>query len=151
MKRIIIKVNQGRNYIYSTPTKSMEFFNGFLAIFFGLVFLVNGTALGLLKLYLNFSYIGPKWVWGIPVLLGVLQLKYACSDSLESNVKSALIMHTCSLMWFIISLLFGSDYPPLSTGFFTYLCIAAMCSLTALHLDGQNAYELLLRKEIKDA
>lgn len=151
MKKIIMKVNQGRNYIYSTPTKSMEFLNGFLSIFFGLVFLANGTVLGLLKLYLNFSYIGPKWVWGIPVLLGVLQLKYACSDSLESNVKSALIMHTCALMWFIISLLFGSDYPPLSTGFFTYLCIAAMCSLTALHLDGQNTYELLLRKEIKDA
>lgn len=151
MKRIIKKVNQGRNYLFSTPTKSMEFLNGSLSVTFGLIFLANGAALSMLKTYLNFAYIGPKWLWSVMILLGVLQLKYACSDTLESNVKSALTLHTCAVMWFVICLMFGSDYPPLSTAFTTYLCFAVMCSLTALHLDGQNTYELLLRKEIKDA
>ena len=150
MKRIIIKANQARNYVFSTPTKSVEFLTAFLAISFGLVFLINGSALSALKLYLNFAYIGPIWIWVASVLLGLLQLKYACSDTLESNIKSALTMHTCAVMWFILSLMFGSDYPPLSTAFTTYMCISIMCSLTAFHLDAQNTYELLLRKEIKD-
>lgn len=28
MKRVIIKVNQGRNYLFSTPTKPFQFING---------------------------------------------------------------------------------------------------------------------------
>lgn len=28
MKKVIIKVNQGRNYLFSTSTKSIEFING---------------------------------------------------------------------------------------------------------------------------
>ena len=151
MKRIIIKINQARNYVFSTPTKSMEFLTAFLAISFGSVFIINGKALTALKLYLNFSYAGPTWIWIVAVILGLLQLRYACSDTLESNVKSALTMHTCAVMWFILSLMFGSDYPPLSTAFTTYLCICVMCSLTAFHLDAQNTYELIVRKEIKDA
>lgn len=37
MKKIIIKVNQGRNYLFSTPTKPIEFTNGVVSLFFGLV------------------------------------------------------------------------------------------------------------------
>lgn len=37
MKKVIIKVNQGRNYLFSTATKPIQFLNGVVSIFFGLV------------------------------------------------------------------------------------------------------------------
>ena len=150
MKRIIIKVNQGRNYLFSTATKPIQFLNGVLSLFFGIVYLINGSTLNQLKIYLNFSYMGPIWIWWVVIFLGILQLNYMRRDILDSNIKSALVMHTCALMWFVISILFGSDYPPLSTGFFTYFWISVVCSLTALQIDNQNTYELLIRKELEE-
>lgn len=150
MKRIIKKVNQGRNYLFSTPTKPIQFLNGVISLFFGLVYLISGPTLNQLKIYLNFSYMGPIQIWWIVVFLGILQLNYARKDTLDSNIKSALVMHTCALMWFVISVLFGSNYPPLSTGFFTYFWLSLVCSLTALQIDNQNAYELLMRKELEE-
>ena len=150
MKRIIIKVNQGRNYLFSTSTKPIQFLNGVISLFFGLVYLISGSSLSRLKIYLNFTYVGPIQIWWILVFLGILQLNYVRKDTLDSNIKSALVMHCCALMWFVISILFGSNYPPLSTGFFTYFWLSVVCSLTALQLDSQNAYELLMRKELED-
>ena len=150
MQRIIKKVNKGRNYLFSTPTKPIQFLNGVLSVFFGLVYLINGASLNQLKSYLNFSYMGPIWIWWIVVFLGILQINYMRRDTLDFNIKSALVMHTCALMWFVISILFGSDYPPLSTGFFTYFWLSVVCSLTALQIDNQNAYELLMRKELEE-
>lgn len=150
MQRIAKKVNIGSNYLFSTPTKPVQFLNGVLTTFFGLVYLINGSVLNQLKTYLNFSYIGPIWIWWLVVFLGILQLKYMRKDTLDSNIKSALVMHTCALMWFVISILFGSNYPPLSTGFFTYFWFSVVCSLTALQIDNQNTYELLMRKELEE-
>lgn len=150
MQRIIKKVNRGRNYLFSTPTKPIEFLNGLLSVFFGLVYLINGSSLSQLESYLNFSYMGPIWIWWIVVFLGMLQLNYMRRDTLDFNIKSALVMHTCALMWFVISVLFGSNYSPLSTGFFTYFWLSAVCSLTALQLDNRNTYELLIRKELEE-
>ena len=74
MKRIIIKVNQGRNYLFSTATKPIQFLNGVVSLFFGLVYLINGSTLNQLKIYLNFSYIGILWIWWVVLFLGILQL-----------------------------------------------------------------------------
>lgn len=150
MKHIISKANQFREYLFSTPTKPIEFLNGVVSLFFGLVYIINGSSLNQLKIYLNFSYMGPIWIWWIVVFLGILQLNYMRKDTLDSNIKSALVTHTCALMWFVISVLFGLDYPPLSTGFFTYFWLSVVCSLTALHIDKKNAYELLIRKELEE-
>ena len=150
MQRIIKRVNRGSNYLFSTPTKPIQFLNGVVSLFFGLVYLINGSSLNQLKIYLNFSYMGPIWIWWVVVFLGILQLNYMRKDTLDFNIKSALVMHTCALMWFVISILFGSDYPPLSTGFFTYFWISVVCSLAALQLDNRNTYELLIRKELEE-
>ena len=56
MKRILIKVNQGGSYLFSTPTKPIQFLNGVVSLFFGLVYLIIGSSLNQLKIYLNFSY-----------------------------------------------------------------------------------------------
>ena len=106
VKKIIIKVNQGRNYLFSTATKPIQFLNGVVSLFFGLVYIINGASLNQIKVYLNFAYMGPIWIWWVVVFLGILQLNYMRRDALDSNIKSALVMHTCALMWFVISILF---------------------------------------------
>ena len=144
------RVNKGRNFLYSTPTKIIEFLMSMCSLSFGTVYLLNGAALNKLKIYLSFAYIGPIWLWWVMIILGVLQFHYMRKDTLDSNIKSALVMHVVAVMWFIIAVMFLTDYPPLSTGFFTYFWFSVVCSLTALELDSQNTMELLLRKEIKD-
>lgn len=151
MKRIILKVNQGRQYLFSTSTKSIEFLNGLSAFLFGLVFLLNGAALGNYKFYLNFNYIGPIWVWWFVVILGAIQLNSMRKDTLESNMISAIALKLSALMWFMSALMFGSDYPPLSTGFFTYLSFSLVMVLAGFHLSAQNTYELLLRNENRES
>ena len=151
MQRIIKTVNRGREYIYSTPTKAMELLNGLFSSFFCLVFLINGDTLSGFRIYINFNYLGPKWFWIFMLFIGLAQLNYMRKDTLESNIKSALVMHISSVNWLVVAIMFGSIYPPLSTGFFTYSWFSVISCLTALHLDSQNTYELLIRKEIKDA
>lgn len=150
MKRIIMKVNQGRRYLFSTPTKAIEFLNGLATILFGLVFLLNGSILGKFKLYLNFNYVGPLWVWGIVVMLGMVQLNSMRKDTLESNMLSAITLKVSALVWFLIAIMFGADYPPLSTGIGTYFSMGVVFVLAGLHLSGQNEYELLIREEYRD-
>ena len=150
MKTVIKKVNKARNFLYSTPTKIIEFLTGICSLSFGLVYALNGESLNRLKVYFSFAYVGPIWIWWVMVILGILQLNYMRKETLDSNIKSALTMHVSAVIWFIIAIMFVTDYPPLSTGFFTYFWFSAICSLTALQIDSQNTYELLIRKETKD-
>ena len=59
-----------------------------MSLFFGLVYLINGSSLSRLKNYLSFSYIGPIWIWWIAVFLGILQLNYMRSATLDYIIKS---------------------------------------------------------------
>lgn len=149
MKRIINKVHEGREYLFSTPTKAIEFLNGICALMFGLVFLMNGSTLGKFKFYLSFAYVGPLWVWWFVVILGAVQLNAMRKDTLESNMLSAIFLKLSALMWFLSALMFGSDYPPLSTGFFTYVNFSLVTVLAGFHLSIQNTFELLLRDEVR--
>ena len=149
MKRILLKVNQGRVYLFSTPTKAIEALNGLTLSLFGLVFLINGATLGQYKFYVNFMYMGPSWIWWVVMLLGITQLNAARKDTLESNMMSAICLKLSALVWFVISLMFGSDYPPLSTGFFTYMSFSLLNVLGGFHLSAQNTYELLMRNEYR--
>lgn len=150
MKRIIQKVNLGRRYLFSTPTKAIEFLNGIALILFGLVFLLNGNMLGKYRLYLDFNYVGPLWVWGIVVIIGLIQLTHMRRDNLESNMVSAITLKVSALVWFLIAVMFGADYPPLSTGIGTYFILGLVDVLAGLHLSGQNDYELLIREEYRN-
>lgn len=150
MKRISMKVNYARRYLFSTPTKAVEFLNGLALTLFGLVFLLNANMLGKYKLYLNFNYVGPLWVWGIVVFIGLVGLNSMRKDTLESNMLSAITLKVSSLIWFLIAVMFGADYPPLSTGIGTYFSMGVVNVLAGLHLSGQNEFELLVREEYRN-
>lgn len=150
MRRIIKKINQGREFLFSTPTKSIEFLNGLCILFFGLVFLFNGASLGEHKFYISFTFIAPPWLWWICVIVGVTQLRAMNKDTLESNMMSVLMLKSSALLWFLFAILFGAEYPPLSTGFFTYLWFSMVSLMAGFHLSAQNTFELLLREEYRN-
>ena len=145
MNKVILKVNQGREFLFSTPTKSIEFLNGLCILFFGLVVLLNISSLGTYKFYASFSSIAPIWVWWISIIVGFIQLKNIGRDTLESNIMSVLMLKVSAFLWLLFAILFGAEYPPLSTGFFTYLWFSVVCLLGGFNLGAQNTYELLLR------
>jgi hypothetical protein len=149
MKRVVNKVNELRRCIFDKPTKSIQFLNGMLLILFGLVFLLNGTALKTQKFYGNFDLIGPTWVWIFVLCLGIIQLNALRKDTLESNILSAIVLKISSLIWCVLAITFGSDYPPLSTAFFNYLSLSGITLLASYELEVQNNYELLIREEIR--
>lgn len=151
MKRVILKVNQGREFLFSTPTKSIEFLNGLCTLFFGLVFLLNGASLGTYKFYVSFTNIAPPWLWWICVIVGFIQIKSLSKNTLESNIMSVLMLKISAFLWLLFAILFGAEYPPLSTGFFTYLWFSVTCLLGGFHLGAQNTYELLLREAYRNS
>lgn len=147
MKRIIIKVNQARKYLFHVPTKSIEFISGICSLFFGLVFIINGNSLVKNEFYQSFDYVGPMWIWWLVILLGIIQLNASRKDTLESNILSAITLKVSALVTFIIALMFAADYPPLGTGFFTYSVLSGFYLLAGIELSEQNTYELLIRTE----
>lgn len=150
MKRVILKVNQGREFLFSTPTKSIEFLNGLCMLFFGLVVLLNITSLGRYEFYTSFSKMIPIWVWWISIIVGFIQLRNLRKNTLESNIMSVLMLKISAFLWLLFAILFGAEYPPLSTGFFSYLWFSVVCLLGAFHLGAQNTYELLLRETYRN-
>ena len=147
MKRILLKANQGRVYLFQHPTKSIEILSGLLSVFFGLVFFINGKSLIKNEFYRSFDYVGPMWIWWLVILLGTTQLNASRKDTLESNILSAITLKVNSLVTFIIALMFAADYPPLGTGFFTYSILSGFYLLAGIELSVQNTYELLIRTE----
>lgn len=150
MKRIVKAVNQGREYIFHIPTKSIELLNGLTAFFFAIVFMVNGATLSEHKFYLNFKYAGPSWIWIIVLILSIIQLNAMRKETLESNILSAIVLKVSALFWFMAALMFGSDYPPLSTGFFTYSILSFITVLAGYEISAQNTKQLLKRAECRN-
>lgn len=150
MQKIINKTNQFRRYLFSTPTKAIEFLSGLSTTLFGLIFLLNGNLLGKYKLYLSFNYVGPLWVWGIVVIIGLIQLNAMRRDTLESNTISAINLKVTAVVWFLIGVMFGADYPPLSTGVGTYFSMSLVNLMAGFHLSAQNDYEFLIREEYRN-
>ena len=150
MRRVLITTLQIRNYLFSTSTKAVEFLNGIATALFGLIFLLNGDILGKYKLYLSFNYVGPLWVWWILVILGVIQINAMRTDTLESNTVAAITLKVSALVWFLIGLMFGANYPPLSTGVGTYFTMSLVNLMAGFHLSAQNDYEFLIREEYRN-
>ena len=147
MQRVIKKINRARSYLFKLPTKSIELLSGLCSMFFGLVFIVNGRAIKETHSFVNFEYIGPDWIWWLVLLLGIMQLNAMRKDTLESNIMSAICLKVSSLVSFVIALMFASNFPPISTGFFTYTILSGLYILAGIELSEQNTYELLIRSE----
>lgn len=115
------------------------------------MFLINGASLGTYKFYVSFTSIAPPWLWWICIIVGFIQLKSLSKNTLESNIMSVLMLKISAFLWLLFAILFGAEYPPLSTGFFTYLWFSVVCLLGGFHLGAQNTYELLLREAYRNS
>ena len=89
-------------------------------------------------------------MWWLAVIIGLIQLNAMRRDTLESNTVSAIFLKVAALMCFLIALMFGSDYPPLSTGVGTYLAMCLVNLMAGFHLSAQNDYEFLIREQYRD-
>ena len=127
-----------REWAFRTPTRIVELISGFIAFFFSSAFIMDISFYMANHPYRNFSYLSNKWLWIIMFFLSILQIIYAGRSTLKSNLKSAQLLLWFSLVWIIIAVVFASDYPPISTAFFTY-AILSIVNLTAyFYLDHLN-------------
>lgn len=127
-----------REWAFRTPTRIVELISGFIAFFFSSSFIMDLSFYTVNHPYRNFSYLSNRWLWFIMFFLSILQIIYAGRSTLKSNLKSAQLLLWFSLVWIIIAVVFASDYPPISTAFFTY-AILSIVNLTAyFYLDHLN-------------
>lgn len=131
-----------REWAFRTPTRIVELTSGFIAFFFSSAFVLDLSFYVVQHPYRNFSYLSSKWLWGIMFFLSILQIVYAGRDTTKSNLKSAQLLLWFSLVWIIVAVVFATDFPPISTAFFTY-AVLSIVNLTAyFYLDHLNKSKL---------
>lgn len=121
-----------------SPTRPVELLSGLTAFFFSVIMMVEYHIIVLQDSYINFGKITSKWLWIVVLIFSIMQIIEACKNHLISNLRSAQIALWFTLVWFIIALLFASNYPPLSTGFFTYTLLAFTNFIIYVYLEDEN-------------
>lgn len=127
-----------RDWCFRTPTRLVELISGFCAFFFSSAFLMDFSIFVINHPYRNFSYLSSRWLWILMFFMSILQLIFAGRSTLQSNKKSAYLLLWFSLVWIIIAVVFASDYPPISTGFFTYGILSIVNLISYFYLDHLN-------------
>ena len=127
-----------RDWCFKTPTRLVELISGFCAFFFSSAFLMDFSIFVINHPYRNFSYLSSRWLWILMFFMSILQLIFAGRSTLQSNKKSAYLLLWFSLVWIIIAVVFASDYPPISTGFFTYGILSIVNLISYFYLDHLN-------------
>lgn len=138
INEFLIGIVELRNWCFNTPTRLIELVSGFCAFFFSSAFLMDISLFIANHPYRNFSYLSSKWLWMLMFVMSILQLLYAGRSGIKSNQKSAVLLLWFSLIWIIIAVVFASDYPPISTGFFTYAILSIVNLISYFYLDHLN-------------
>lgn len=136
--RFLIYTKELREWAFRTPTRMVELISGFVAFFFSSAFMIDASIYVVNHPYRNFSYLSNKWLWFVMFLLSILQIVYAGRSTVKSNLKSAQLLLWFSLVWIIIAVVFATDYPPISTGFFTYGILSVVNLTSYFYLDHLN-------------
>lgn len=138
LMKFLYYIKDLREWAFRTPTRMVELISGFVAFFFSSAFLLDISIYVVQHPYRNFSYLSSKWLWFIMFLLSILQIIYAGRSTVKSNLKSAQLLLWFSLVWIIIAVVFATDYPPISTGFFTYSVLSVVNLISYFYLDHLN-------------
>lgn len=146
---MIKTIKRFQAFVFSMPTKNIELMTGVLGIGFAVAFLTNGESLINQEIYTNFKYIHDPKIWLGMLFLSILQLRFMCSNTLESNIKSSLTLKAAFLMWISVAALFGSKVPPLNTGVVVYPVIAFLCLMASFNLDIRVKSIELVHKECR--
>lgn len=137
-KNIINYLGDKLDWVFETRTRFGELLSGLSAFFFAVVMMIDYNVIILRESYATFGALTTKWLWFIVLVLAVLQVVESTKNHLVSNLRSAQLALWFALIWFIIALLFASNYPPISTAFFTYTLFSFANFIIYFYLEGNN-------------
>lgn len=137
-KNIINYLGDKLDWVFETRTRFGELLSGLSAFFFAVVMMIDYNVIILRESYATFGALTTKWLWLVVLVLAVLQVVESTKNHLVSNLRSAQLALWFALIWFIIALLFASNYPPISTAFFTYTLFSFANFIIYFYLEGNN-------------
>lgn len=127
------------NWVFTgRRTKPIELANSLIGFTFSGMFIINNGVIDKHYPYRNFIYMSSIWVWVLIFIMSILQFKTLLNDNYKSSLKAAVLLLWFSLIWMVIGIVFGTDYPPVSTAFGTYTSISIINFVTYLYLDDTN-------------
>lgn len=135
--------NNFNKWLFGYGTRVIEVLNSWWLMGFGIVMMSNHVVLVNGHPYRTFAFISQFWVWLIVFLVGVFQGIMLYRDCNHSCQYSGITLQLSGLIWFIIAILFGFDYPPVSTALPIYICMSI--------ITGLSGYELLQRSKEHEA
>lgn len=137
-QHIINYLRNKLHWVFETKTRFGELLSGLTAFFFAIVMMIEYHVIILRESYATFGKLTTKWIWLVVLVFAALQVIESTKTHLVSNQRSAQLALWFALIWFIIAILFASNYPPLSTGFFTYMIFSFANFIIYFYLDGNN-------------
>ena len=126
------RFRQGVDWIFADSVRVVEIINALTLMSFALVFMLGAMELSLVYPYRGFVFATSIWIWSGVLLLGITQWFLLLSTSLRSDRRSAIILAASSVVFFVLSGIFASDYPPLSTAVPIYFINAVMCMFASV-------------------
>lgn len=127
-------------------TRSIELLSGLAGVLFSVIYIINDTWLFAYSDKLPLSYLNNLMLWVFMLIISVMQLKTLGKDSLESNIGSVLLLRLTGLIWLILAVAYGVDYPPINVSLATKLVLSFMCFFASFALAYRNKAEQLIRK-----
>lgn len=119
-------------------TKPIELVNSIIGMTFSGSFIIYNGIIDSYYPYRNFTYISTIWIWVLVFLMSAVQFKTMFSNNIKNSLKAAVLMLWFSLVWVIVGVVFGTDYPPISTAFGTYTSLSIINFVSYLYLDNKN-------------
>ena len=118
-----------RRWVFATSTRPIEILNAFVLMGFGALMLTEFSEIITSRPYRYFTYVNNTYLWSGVTLVGALQLNALLRKTLRSNQASALIMQGSSLIYLMVAVAFGLDYPPLTPAFTTYTAMGIVVAI----------------------
>ena len=119
-------------------TKPIELVNSIIGMTFSGSFIIYNGVIDNYYPYRNFMYISSIYMWILIFIMSIVQFKTMFRDNIKSSLKAAVLMLWFSLLWVIVGVVFGTDYPPISTAFGTYTSLSVISFVSYLYLDNAN-------------
>lgn len=119
-----------RRWVFVSPTRPVEIINSLVLMCFGAIMLTEFVEIIPEHPYRYFKYANNTAIWSFVAIVGALQLSALVRTSVRSNQVSALLMQGSSLIYLMIAVAFGLDYPPLTPSFTTYTTMGIFVALS---------------------
>lgn len=121
---ISLQIARCRRWLFQSSKRLCEFINGFALMSFSSVMFVSYSDIMFNHPYRKLTYISDDHIWVAMFFLGVYQIRLMLSPSCISTQKSGIVLHVSSIIWAVLAITFGLDYPPITTALPIYSLLA---------------------------